>query len=630
MLLNAPNKPEEVNRGDPVEKQVETLQKNIQQLWNKMDYASNPSTSPLLAEHPISKLNHDRIVYSNQKGEVSSVTDLSNWVRGTKNQIVAKPDKGRATLSLANNITIAGAITATSVTVTGLTANRLVATNGASTLTSVANLANWIAGTANRVTVANDGDGTVTLSAPQDIHTGASPNFANMNVTGVYRIGGVTVLQTTATNILRVGPTGNSTTGNHTTLVGTSVLNSNSSGSTIKNTLVGSTIASNATAAFYECVMVGYNIANHANYAGFRNVFIGSGIGNNINGVAQGNVGIGNTCLASLTTGDSNFALGENSLFSVTTASGCVSIGQSCLVNNNASNVVAIGRDAGKDGINALECVIIGYAAGQNTNARRNVCIGSWSARWSSGGQFNFFGGYRVAYGSGFYNSYRNVIIGTEAFFGITSANDDNLVLGYRAEYAGGVSDSVILGPYSGFRNITSSRLVIDNQDRGSAANEVLNSLIHGDFNATSSNQVLRLNANVLIRYDTTQSPGTKCDGHIKRTIQEIQTTDAVQTTLDSITLEDENTYHAKGVVVGVKSDGTDRASYEVDVTVYRTGGGGATIQGAVTVIHSQESNAAWDATFTVNGNDLRLSVTGVAATTIEWGGFIQYMNMSN
>jgi len=53
-------------------------------------------------------------------------------------------------------------------------------TDSAKKMASVANLALWVAGTSNQIAVANDGDGTITLSTPQDIHTGASPTFANV------------------------------------------------------------------------------------------------------------------------------------------------------------------------------------------------------------------------------------------------------------------------------------------------------------------------------------------------------------------------------------------------------------------------------------------------------------------
>lgn len=109
-----------------------------------------------------------------------------------------------------------------------------------------------------------------------------------------------------------------------------------------------------------------------------------------------------------------------------------------------------------------------------------------------------------------------------------------------------------------------------------------------------------------------------------------VQTTDATQTTLDTVTLTDENTYHVEALVTAVQSDGTDRASYHIACTAYRTAAGSATLQGSVTVIHGNESNASLDCTFTVSGNDLRLSVTGIAAETWEWDGRLTRINGSN
>lgn len=69
------------------------------------------------------------------------------------------------------------------LTLTGLTASRLVWTDAAKALESK-DLIDLITGTANQVTATDDGDGSVTLSTPQDIHTGASPTFAGMTSTG--------------------------------------------------------------------------------------------------------------------------------------------------------------------------------------------------------------------------------------------------------------------------------------------------------------------------------------------------------------------------------------------------------------------------------------------------------------
>lgn len=83
------------------------------------------------------------------------------------------------TIDTSGNVTFSGTIT------TGLTASRLVATDGSSTLASVSNLASWIAGTSDQVTVTDDTDGTITLSLPQSIATSSSPTFTGLTLSGL-------------------------------------------------------------------------------------------------------------------------------------------------------------------------------------------------------------------------------------------------------------------------------------------------------------------------------------------------------------------------------------------------------------------------------------------------------------
>lgn len=63
-----------------------------------------------------------------------------------------------------------------------LTASKLVCTDADKKLSSIATLSSWIAGTTNRITVTDDGDGTITLSTPQDTHTAAAPTFAGLTL----------------------------------------------------------------------------------------------------------------------------------------------------------------------------------------------------------------------------------------------------------------------------------------------------------------------------------------------------------------------------------------------------------------------------------------------------------------
>jgi len=66
---------------------------------------------------------------------------------------------------------------------TSLTASRLLSSDSDKKLVS-ADLSAWIGGTENQVTVTDDTDGTVTLAAPQNLHTGATPEFAGVTITG--------------------------------------------------------------------------------------------------------------------------------------------------------------------------------------------------------------------------------------------------------------------------------------------------------------------------------------------------------------------------------------------------------------------------------------------------------------
>ena len=73
-------------------------------------------------------------------------------------------------------------VTHSELTLSSLTASRLIASDASKGLVS-SDLASWITGTAKRVTVTDDGDGTVTLSGPQNIDTVDSPTFAGLTLT---------------------------------------------------------------------------------------------------------------------------------------------------------------------------------------------------------------------------------------------------------------------------------------------------------------------------------------------------------------------------------------------------------------------------------------------------------------
>jgi len=106
------------------------------------------------------------------------------------------------------------------------------------------------------------------------------------------------------------------------------------------------------------------------------------------------------------------------------------------------------------------------------------------------------------------------------------------------------------------------------------------------------------------------------------------QTTSSAVTTLWSQTLSDESACLVEAHVVAKKDDASDRAAYVRRALVYRDGGA-AVMQGAVSTTETIESDAAWDCTVDVSGNDVRVRVTGKAATTIDWDAHMKMQDLS-
>jgi len=113
-----------------------------------------------------------------------------------------------AASALNQDLTTDASPTFTGATLSGLTATRLAATDGSSALSSTS-LNSWVAGTSNQVSVADDGDGTITLSTPQSIDTGATVAFARVSgsigVSGSVIQGGASTLASLAVSDLTSG-----------------------------------------------------------------------------------------------------------------------------------------------------------------------------------------------------------------------------------------------------------------------------------------------------------------------------------------------------------------------------------------------------------------------------------------
>ena len=128
-------------------------------------------------------------------------------------------------------------------------------------------------------------------------------------------------------------------------------------------------------------------------------------------------------------------------------------------------------------------------------------------------------------------------------------------------------------------------------------------SVISGDLTVTGS---------------LTIGPGTKHDGYVVSDSSELQTTDATVDTLISVTLLEGNVYLIEAWVTAIQADETS-AVYKIITGAKRTTAGSAVLFGSVISIITSEEEASWDCTFDASGNDIRVRVTGEAATTINW-----------
>lgn len=154
---------------------------NLQLSAGKLNTIQNITTgsSPTFVNITFSSTTASRLLATDGSKALSSVANLASWVAGTADQITVTNDgDGSITLAAAQNIATTSNVTFQDMKLNGLTASRLMATDGGKQVQSVSTLTSWIAGTANQVTVTDDLDGSVTLSLPQSINTGATVVFS--------------------------------------------------------------------------------------------------------------------------------------------------------------------------------------------------------------------------------------------------------------------------------------------------------------------------------------------------------------------------------------------------------------------------------------------------------------------
>ena len=230
---------------------------------------------------------------------------------------------------------------------------------------------------------------------------------------------------------------------------------------------------------------------------GSSSVIIGKSSGSaNLTGASNTVIGAGSG--TALTSGTQNVILGNTIGNAYSTGSYNVSIGNS-IFDDNSNYSINIGSQVGPQ--NHDNTVNIGRY--QSTYGSYSVNLGHYSAVGANSVTMGYgqriYGSNNVALGVSnqkYLNGQYMVSVG--AYAGGGSLTSDN----YSS-----FSNSVYLGAYAGsYSNGVSNELFIDNQDRGSYANQQSKSLLYGVFNSTASSQTITANAAVTATYGLTIS----------------------------------------------------------------------------------------------------------------------------
>ena len=92
-----------------------------------------------------------------------------------------KPSVRQSIQDIIRHLGTSSAPTYGTIKLTSLSADKLIKTSSSNELAS-ADISEFLTGTTNRITITDNGDGTATLSTPQDTHTGASPTFNDLTL----------------------------------------------------------------------------------------------------------------------------------------------------------------------------------------------------------------------------------------------------------------------------------------------------------------------------------------------------------------------------------------------------------------------------------------------------------------
>jgi len=119
------------------------------------------------------------------------------------------------------------------------------------------------------------------------------------------------------------------------------------------------------------------------------------------------------------------------------------------------------------------------------------------------------------------------------------------------------------------------------------------------------------------------------CEDAVTTHAGSVSTTDATTTTMITVTTATDTAYHVVAQGIGVNTDDYSEVGSYYRVATFKNDGGTLSQVGSTTEVHAQEDVAGWNVGLSTSGTNIRVRVTGAAATNINWTGTLSVTKVS-
>jgi hypothetical protein len=229
--------------------------------------------------------------------------------------------------------------------------------------------------------------------------------------------------------------------------------------------------------------------------------------------------------------------------------SNSIGIGNSTLNSQTGSslNNIAIGGGALQTNVTGSGIVAIGDSALRDSVAGFNLALGSSALQANTTGQYNI----GIGQSSGQANTIgeKNISIGWNSFVNNTTGSTNTAIGAQSLQNNISGSGNVAIGNSAGYYSTSSNEFFVGNDNYGGVNTERSGSLFWGQFNSTTANQTLQINAQTSVRNNLVVSGSLTVGGNLQFNVGDFYST---QTQTLAAGVSGSVTYNNTGTSFGV------------------------------------------------------------------------------